>query len=80
MEKISCTDVVKNEEVLRRVKEEKNILHTVRLTEVVTSKLVNVTYARGWRLRVINPAVPLDIMSLKVRLINKFWAENAKSR
>jgi hypothetical protein len=30
MEKISCTDGVRNEEVLHRVKEERNILHTVR--------------------------------------------------
>jgi hypothetical protein len=37
MEKISCTDFLKNEEVLHRVKEEKNIIRTVRLTELVTS-------------------------------------------
>ena len=37
MEKISCTDLLKNEEVLRRVKEENNILRTVWLTELVTS-------------------------------------------
>jgi len=30
MEKISWTDGVKNEEVLHRVKEGKNILHTVK--------------------------------------------------
>jgi hypothetical protein len=30
MEKISWTDSVRNEEVLRRVKEERNILHTVK--------------------------------------------------
>jgi hypothetical protein len=30
MEKISWTDRVRNEEVLRRVKEERNILHTVK--------------------------------------------------
>jgi len=29
MEKIRWTDLVKNEEVLHRVKEERNILHTV---------------------------------------------------
>jgi hypothetical protein len=31
MEKISLTDRVKNEEVLHRVKEEGNILHTVKI-------------------------------------------------
>jgi hypothetical protein len=30
MEKISWTDRVRNEEVLRRVKEERNILHTIK--------------------------------------------------
>jgi hypothetical protein len=30
MEKISWTDRVRNEEVLHRVKEERNILHTVK--------------------------------------------------
>ena len=30
MEKISWTDRVKNEEILHRVKEERNILHTVK--------------------------------------------------
>jgi hypothetical protein len=30
MEKISCTDRVNNEAVLDRVKEERNILHTIR--------------------------------------------------
>jgi hypothetical protein len=30
MEKISWTDHVRNEEVLRRVKEERNILHTIK--------------------------------------------------
>jgi hypothetical protein len=30
MEKISCTDRVSNEEVLHRVKEERNILHTIK--------------------------------------------------
>jgi hypothetical protein len=30
MEKISWTDCVRNEEVLRRVKEERNIIHTVK--------------------------------------------------
>ena len=30
MEKISWTDRVRNEEILRRVKEEMNILHTIR--------------------------------------------------
>jgi len=30
MEKISWTDRVRNEEVLHRVKEDKNILHTVK--------------------------------------------------
>ena len=29
MEKISWTDLVKNEEVLHRVKEERKILHTI---------------------------------------------------
>jgi hypothetical protein len=29
MEKVSCTDRVRNEEVLHRVKEERNILHTI---------------------------------------------------
>jgi hypothetical protein len=39
MEKISWTDRVRNEEVLQRVKEERNIVHTVkrRLTGLVTS-------------------------------------------
>jgi hypothetical protein len=40
MEKISWTDGVRNEEVLHRVKEERNILHTIkrkRLTGLVTS-------------------------------------------
>jgi hypothetical protein len=39
MEKISWTDRVRNEEVLHRVKEEINILHTIqrRLTGLVTS-------------------------------------------
>jgi len=40
MEKISCTDRVRNEEVLQRVEEERSILHTVnrvRLTGLVTS-------------------------------------------
>jgi hypothetical protein len=39
MEKISWTDRVRNEEVLHRVKEERNIVHTVkrRLTGLVTS-------------------------------------------
>ena len=31
MEKISCTDRVRNEEVLQRVKLERNIIHTVKL-------------------------------------------------
>jgi hypothetical protein len=30
MEKISCTDHVRNEEVLLRVKEQRNILHDIR--------------------------------------------------
>ena len=30
MEKISCTDRVRNEEVLHRVKEERNIIHTIK--------------------------------------------------
>jgi hypothetical protein len=30
MEKISCSDCVRNEEVLQRVKEERNIIHTVK--------------------------------------------------
>jgi hypothetical protein len=30
MEKISCTDSVRNEEVLHRVKEERNIVHTIK--------------------------------------------------
>jgi hypothetical protein len=30
MEKISWTDRVRNEEVLRRVKEERNIVHTIK--------------------------------------------------
>jgi hypothetical protein len=30
MEKISCTDRVRNEEVLHKVKEERNILHTIK--------------------------------------------------
>jgi hypothetical protein len=30
MEKISCTDHMRNEEVLHRVKEERNILHTIK--------------------------------------------------
>jgi hypothetical protein len=37
---ISCTECVKNEEVLHRVKEERNIVHTIkegRLTALVTS-------------------------------------------
>jgi hypothetical protein len=29
-EKISCTDLVRNEEVLHRVKEERNIVHAVK--------------------------------------------------
>jgi hypothetical protein len=33
-EKISCTDRVRNEEVLRRVKEERNILHTMKRRKV----------------------------------------------
>jgi hypothetical protein len=41
MEKISWTDGVRNEEVLHRVKEERNIVHTIkkrgRLTGLVTS-------------------------------------------
>jgi DNA phosphorothioation-dependent restriction protein DptG len=40
MEKISWTDRVRNEEVLQGVKEERNILHTIkkgRLTGLVTS-------------------------------------------
>jgi hypothetical protein len=40
MEKISWTDRVRNEKVLHRVKEERNILHTIkikRLTGLVTS-------------------------------------------
>jgi hypothetical protein len=43
IEKISWTDRVKNEEVLHRVKEERNILHTIkrrRLTGLVTSWVV----------------------------------------
>jgi hypothetical protein len=34
MEKISWTDRVRNEEVLRRVKEERNIIHTVKIRKV----------------------------------------------
>jgi hypothetical protein len=30
MEKISCTDEVRSEEGLQRVKEERNILHTIK--------------------------------------------------
>jgi hypothetical protein len=30
-EKISCADLVRNEEVLQRVKEDRNIIHTVKL-------------------------------------------------
>ena len=40
METISWTDRVRNEEELHRVKEERNIIHTIkieRLTELVTS-------------------------------------------
>jgi hypothetical protein len=40
MEKISWTDRVRNEEVLHRVKEDRNIIHTIkeeRLTGLVTS-------------------------------------------
>ena len=40
MEKISWTDNVRNEEVLLRVKEERNIIHTVkegRLIALITS-------------------------------------------
>jgi hypothetical protein len=33
MEKISSTDRVRSEKVLRRVKEERNILHTVKKKE-----------------------------------------------
>jgi hypothetical protein len=33
MEKISWTDCVKNEEILTRVKEEGNILHTIKMTK-----------------------------------------------
>jgi hypothetical protein len=31
MEKISMTDRVRNEEVLHRVKEERNVLHTIKI-------------------------------------------------
>jgi hypothetical protein len=31
MEKYSCTDRVRNEEVLHRVKEKRNILHTIKI-------------------------------------------------
>jgi hypothetical protein len=34
MEKISWTDRVRNEEVLHRVKEERNILHTIKRIKV----------------------------------------------
>jgi hypothetical protein len=34
MEKISWTDRVKNEEVLQRVKEERNILQTIKIRKV----------------------------------------------
>ena len=34
MEKISWTDRLRNEEVLHRVKEERNIIHTVKRREV----------------------------------------------
>jgi len=34
MEKISCTDHVKNEDVLLRVKEQRNILHEIRKWKV----------------------------------------------
>jgi hypothetical protein len=40
MEKISWTDRVRNEEVLHRIKEERNILHTIKrrkATGLVTS-------------------------------------------
>ena len=33
MEKISGTDCVRNEEVLGRVKEQRNILHTIKMKE-----------------------------------------------
>jgi hypothetical protein len=33
MEKISWTDRVRNEEVLHRVKEERNIVHTIKRTK-----------------------------------------------
>jgi len=36
MAKISWTDYVRNEEVLLRVKEQRNILHEIRLTGLVT--------------------------------------------
>jgi hypothetical protein len=34
MEKISWTDRVRNEEVLHRVKEDRNIIHTVKIRKV----------------------------------------------
>jgi len=39
MEKISCAGLVKNEEVLRGVKEENNIRHRIRLNELFTSRV-----------------------------------------
>jgi hypothetical protein len=33
MEQISLTDCVRNEEVLQRVKEERNILHTIKISK-----------------------------------------------
>jgi hypothetical protein len=49
MEKISWTDHVRNEEVLLRVKEQKNILHEIsngRLTELVTFCVETAFYDR----------------------------------
>ena len=47
MEKISCTDHVRNEEVLLRVNEQRNILHEIRngrLTGLVTSYVETAFY------------------------------------
>jgi hypothetical protein len=48
MEKISWTDHVRNEEVLLRVKKQRNILHEInrRLTGLVTFCIETVFYSR----------------------------------
>ena len=49
MEKISWTDHVRNEGVLLRVNEQRNILHEIRKRKANTWKMLKCGAGEGWR-------------------------------